>query len=361
MGSIMRKNFKLSILSLIIILSVICSFCSCGILNTEPFDKTTETHSTVSIDSDNSLSEESSVSATESITEESTLTETIIEEIYSDSISETQSFVETELESLSEIVFTLDNIPVFEGIPYVEINDNQPYFTESEIVIESFEYYSPLDELGRCGYAMSSVGIDLMPTENRGDISSVKPTAWHSVTYSIIEGGYLYNRCHLIGFQLTGENANNRNLITGTRYLNIKGMLPFENMVTEYVKDTGNHVMYRVTPIFIDDELLARGILIEGLSVEDDGKDICFNVYCFNVQPGINIDYLNGNSYLANTEETESDVLEFTYIFNTSSHKFHCPDCSSAKTISDKNKEYFYGTRQEAIDLGYSPCGICKP
>lgn len=192
-------------------------------------------------------------------------------------------------------------IPEWDQVsPYIEINNNIPTFTEDEITTESFEYYSNLDALGRCGIAVACVGTDIMPTEKRGAIGQVKPTGWHTVKYpELISDLYLYNRCHLIGYQLTGENANKQNLITGTRYLNVDGMLPFENAITDYVKETGNHVMYRVTPLFYFDELVARGVYMEAYSVEDNGEGISFNIYCFNVQPHIEIDYTTGESWIA--------------------------------------------------------------
>lgn len=190
-------------------------------------------------------------------------------------------------------------IPEYFGSPYIEINGNIPMFTGEEDTTASFEYYSPLDELGRCGVAFSNIGTDLMPTEERGSISSVKPAGWQTSKYDIVEGKYLYNRCHLIGFQLTGENANERNLITGTRYLNVDGMLPFENLVAEYIKETGNHVLYRVTPLYEGDNLIADGLFMEGKSVEDNGSGVCFYIYAYNVQPGIVIDYQTGESRLA--------------------------------------------------------------
>lgn len=195
--------------------------------------------------------------------------------------------------------FSLDDIPEFSDSPYVTVNDNIPYFTENDLTTEAFETYSELDDLGRCGVAYANVCQELMPTEERGEIGQVKPTGWHTVKYDFVSGKYLYNRCHLLGYQLTGENANEQNLITGTRYLNVEGMLPFENMVADYVEETDNHVLYRVTPIFQDDELVARGVLMEGLSVEDDGEGICFNVYCYNNQPGVIIDYATGESQAA--------------------------------------------------------------
>ena len=191
----------------------------------------------------------------------------------------------------------LDNIPAFDGsTPYVVINENHPFFDEDEIVTASFEEYGELDSLGRCTVAIACVGIDIMPTEDRGSIGSVKPSGWQTVKYDFISGKYLYNRCHLIGYQLTGENANKQNLITGTRYLNMEGMLPFEDMVADYVKETGNHVMYRVTPIYDGDNLVASGVLMEAWSVEDNGEGICFNIYAYNVQPGVIIDYATGES-----------------------------------------------------------------
>lgn len=190
----------------------------------------------------------------------------------------------------------LDSLPPFSGEPYVEVNGNVPYFTEAEMTAASYETYAPLDALGRCGVATSCIGKDLMPTEERGSIGQVKPSGWQTVKYDFVDGKYLYNRCHLIGFQLAGENANKSNLITGTRYMNTEGMLPFENMVADYVKETGNHVMYRVTPVFQGNELVARGVLMEAKSVEDDGDGILFCVFVYNNQPGVEIDYLTGKS-----------------------------------------------------------------
>ena len=191
---------------------------------------------------------------------------------------------------------SVEEIPEFSDVAYVAVNDNVPFFRQEEYTTESFEEYAELDELGRCGVTMACIGVDIMPTEERGEIGSVKPTGWHSVKYDIVEGKYLYNRCHLIGFQLAGENANKRNLITGTRYLNIEGMLPFENLVADYVKETENHVLYRVTPLFDGDNLVAHGVLMEGYSVEDDGEGVCFCVYAYNAQPGITINYATGES-----------------------------------------------------------------
>lgn len=196
---------------------------------------------------------------------------------------------------------TLDTLPDYDGIPYVELYDNQPSFTEEEKAgTASWERYTELDLLGRCGPAEACIGQDLMPTEERGAIGMVKPSGWHTVRYDdVVDGKYLYNRCHLIGYQLSGENANEQNLITGTRYLNVVGMLPFEDLTADYVQETGNHVLYRVTPVFRGLELVARGVQMEAYSVEDGGAGICFNVYCYNVQPGVEIDYATGESRLA--------------------------------------------------------------
>lgn len=192
--------------------------------------------------------------------------------------------------------FLTEEIPKYTGEAYIEINNNIPYFKNDEITTKSYEKYSELDSSGRCGVAVACIGKDLMPTEPRGEIGNVRPTGWHTVKYDCIEDRYLYNRCHLIAFMLTGENANEKNLITGTRYLNVEGMLPFENKVASYIKETGNHVMYRVTPIFTGDNLVADGVLMEAYSVEDKGKGIEFCVFCYNVQPGVEINYSNGES-----------------------------------------------------------------
>ena len=218
-----------------------------------------------------------------------------------DDIIEQESNLEEEVsvpeQSITAPAISINEIPAYTGNAYAVLNNNIPYFTDNELSAASYEYYSDLDYMGRCGVCVASIGQDIMPTEDREEIGSVKPTGWQTVKYpGIVDGNYLYNRCHLIGFQLTGENANVNNLITGTRYMNVEGMLPFENMVTDYVKETGYHVMYRVTPIFDGDNLVADGVLIEAESVEDNGDGILFNVFCYNIQPGIIIDYATGNS-----------------------------------------------------------------
>ena len=193
---------------------------------------------------------------------------------------------------------SLEQVPAYSGEPFVILNGNVPLFTEEDLTDESYEYYGDLDRLNRCTYTMASIGRDLMPTEERGSIGQVKPTGWVTAKYDFVDGKFLYNRCHLIGFQLTGENANEANLITGTRYMNVDGMLPFEDMVADYVKETGNHVMYRVTPAFYEQELVARGVQMEAWSVEDGGDGVCYNVFCYNVQPGVEIDYATGENWL---------------------------------------------------------------
>ena len=287
--------------------------------------------------------------------------------------------------------FSLWEIPAYSGTPYTEVNGNKPYFTEADLTTQSFETYSGLDSLGRCGVAYANVGQDLMPTEPRGEIGAVKPTGWHLVKYDNVDGKYLYNRCHLIAYMLAAENANPQNLITGTRYLNVQGMLPFETKVCDYVKNTGNHVLYRVTPIFDGDNLLADGVLMEAYSVEDAGEGICFCVFAYNVQPGIGIDYATGDNWAegsgtyqstaapaavetpAPQPETDTAVQitpessvsqesrETTYVLNTNTKKFHYPTCSSVDDMKEKNKQIYTGSRDEVINMGYVPCKRCNP
>ena len=271
-----------------------------------------------------------------------------------------------------EPIISLSDIPEFDGKkPFVTINGNVPFF-DGEKTDRSYESYSALDELGRCRSAIACIGVDIMPTEERGSISAVKPTGWQTVKYDIVDGNYLYNRCHLIGFQLTGENANEKNLITGTRYMNVDGMLPFENMVADYVTETKNHVLYRVTPMYDGSNLLANGVLIEARSVEDGGEEIEFCVYVYNVQPGIDINYANGESSLKKgsvpedngTENgntgTENPVI-IIYILNLSSKKYHLETCAYAQTIKDENRDSFIGDKSELEKDGYTPCKTCKP
>ncbi len=275
----------------------------------------------------------------------------------------------------------LSQIPAYKNKPYVEINNNQPGFTTADLTTKSFEKYSTLDSKGRCGVAYACIGQDLMPTGKRGEIGQIKPTGWHTVKYDNVDGRYLYNRCHLIGWQLSGENANEKNLITGTRYMNVSGMLPFENMVADYIKETGNHVLYRVTPIFSGNNLLASGVQIEAYSVEDSGDGIYFNVFCYNVQPGIVINYADGSSSSSTSTEKQTakkinrttttkrnenttsrqEANNVTYIGNKNTKKFHQPYCSSASQMKESNKYFFYGTRDEIISEGYVPCKNCNP
>ncbi len=275
-------------------------------------------------------------------------------------------------EAGEEEVVTLANIPVYSGQVYATLNGNKPEF--ETMSTQSYEFYSELDELGRCGMTEACIGRDIMPTEPRGEIGHIKPTGWQTAKYdkSVIKDMYLYNRCHLIGFQLTGENDNVRNLITGTRYMNMDGMAPFENNTAAYIKETGNHVMYRVTPIFEGDNLVAAGVQMEAMSVEDNGAGICFNVFIYNVQPGIYIDYATGNNALATAGLTatpkpttkpdvpgQSEVKE--YVLNTNTKKFHIPSCNSAKKIIDVNRQDYVGTRDELLDKGYDACKQCNP
>ncbi len=254
-------------------------------------------------------------------------------------------------------------IPPWSGEPYAVLCDNVPAFEAADLVAQPFEEYGELDDLGRCTVTWACVSRDLMPTEPRGDIGSVKPTGWVNESYDFVDGKMLYNRCHLIGFQLTGENANKRNLVTGTRYMNVQGMLPFENMVADHVKEEGHHVLYRVIPHFIADELVCRGVAMEAQCVECQDSPyeedwFQFHVYCYNVQPGVEIDYQTGGNRAA---PTEADGIEQDYVLNTSSKKFHLPGCSGAQGISEKNREEITCTRQELIQQGYEPCGNCKP
>ncbi len=271
-----------------------------------------------------------------------------------------------ENQQASAVSVSLEEVPAYSGSPYVELDGNLPGFSLEERTTDSFETYSTLDALGRCGPAYACIGQDLMPTEDRESISSVRPTGWMQAEYSFVDGGSLYNRCHLIGFQLTGENANEENLITGTRYMNVEGMLPFENMVADYIKETGNHVLYRAIPIFEGENLVASGVVMEALSVEDEGEGVCFHVYVYNVQPGVEIDYATGESWetrdsASSALESQAEEQETDYVLNTSSKKFHLPDCSSVDSMSEKNRQEYHGTREELIAQGYEPCGSCNP
>ncbi|MBE6757243.1 MAG: hypothetical protein E7552_01665 [Ruminococcaceae bacterium] len=261
-------------------------------------------------------------------------------------------------ECLNDRPTVWEDIPAFSGDTFSVIQDGKPYFIATDITTQAFELYSELDSLGRCGTALACCGKEIMPTGERGSIGNVKPSGWSQAKYDHVDGKYLYNRCHLIGWQLSGENANPRNLITGTRYFNVEGMLPFENMVADYIKETDNHVMYRVTPWFVKNELVARGVQLEAYSVEDGGEGICFNVFCYNVQPRITINYTNGDSTETITETTTASN-NASFILNTATKRIHHPACSSIKDIKKNNKQEFHGTVDELLKQGYTTCGNC--
>lgn len=272
---------------------------------------------------------------------------------------------------------SINNIPKYSGEDYIVLNNNVPNFLESDLTTTSFEEYSPLDSLGRCGVAFANIGTDIMPTEKRESISSVKPSGWQSVKYDIVEGKYLYNRSHLIGYQLTAENANDRNLITGTRYFNATLMLPYENMVADYIKETNNHVLYRVTPVFEGNNLVATGVQMEAKSVEDDGEGIEFNVFVYNIQPGITIDYATGNSAVSgeeitsnNSSNTSSSSSSTNNSTNTSNSNntsneavvirgnskskiYHCPGQRDYENMSDSDHLINFNSEADAISAGY--------
>jgi len=270
----------------------------------------------------------------------------------------------------------------YDNVAYEELNSNQPEFSDDDLTTDSFETYSELDLFGRCGVAYANISRELMPDEERGEIGHVRPSGWHTVKYNdLIEGNYLYNRCHLIAYQLAGENANEKNLITGTRYLNVQGMLPFENMVADYVRESGNHVLYRVTPVYDGNNLVASGVTMEAMSVEDGGEGICFNVFVRNIQPGIVIDYETGESmrdenYVPSAESYDKDFYDKDnyensnnteddengeYVLNTNTNKFHKPTCSSVYDIADHNRKNSSESRKDIMKDGYSPCKRCNP
>lgn len=266
----------------------------------------------------------------------------------------------------NEYNWLMNVLPEYSGQAYTQVNNNIPFFKDYEIIKGSFEYYSELDELGRCDVCFASIATDLMPTEERESISSITPTGWINVSYDIVDGGYLYNRCHLIGFQLTGENANERNLITGTRYLNVDGMLPFENKIADYIEKTGNRVVYRSTPVFTGNNLVADGVLLEAYSVEDNGQGISFCVYCYNVQPDIKIDYTTGASFVEGgsmitpTIETPTTPSEESKDSNIISGVYRTP--SGKKYHFDAEcggKNSFEVSLDEAKNAGLTPCLKC--
>ena len=287
--------------------------------------------------------------------------------------------------------------PPYAGEPSVNVNGNMPYFTKDDLAREPFMQFSALDSLGRCGVAYALLSRDTMPEGRRGGIGMVKPSGWQVSKYDWIDGKYLYNRCHLIAHALSGQNDNELNLITGTRTMNALGMLPYEEQTASYIRSTGNHVLYRVTPVFEGDNLVASGVLMEAESVEDGGEGIRFCVWCYNVEPGVVIDYATGDncaedpreeahpSGVENDQEpvvlpnkarasggdgapggggdepVEGDAEIRAYVLNTNTKRFHLPDCPSVQDMKEKNKREFEGTREEAIELGYKPCGACNP
>ena len=276
-------------------------------------------------------------------------------------------------------IFSLDDVPLYSGTPYAELNGNEPVFSEEDKTsTEAFETYSGLDRLGRCGTAYANICSELMPDNKRGDISQIRPAGWKSVKYEgIVDQDSLYNRCHLIAHSLAGEDANPLNLVTGTRYMNIEGMQPFEIRVADYVRCTDNHVLYRSTPVFRGDNLIPEGIHMEARSVEDNGEGICFNVFCYNIQPNIRIDYKTGDSsYEEGYNVFENTVPErsmsfssepadgfesqkTTFILNAKTQRIHLPSCESVSEMNEKNKREVNATLSELKEKGYVPCGNC--
>ena len=248
----------------------------------------------------------------------------------------------------------LNSIPKYNGEEFVAINNNVPNFDDKDKTTTSFETYSPLDNLGRCGEAYANIGRDLMPTQKRGDISSVKPSGWINKKYdtSLVDGGYIYNRCHLIGHQLAGEDANKENLITGTRYFNVDGMLPFENMIADYVKETNNHVLYRVTPIYDGDDLVAKGVQMEAYSVEDDGEGVMFNVFVYNVQPGIEIDYATGESWLSSEERPVQTTNKNNQNTNYNKYNSNKNNSSNKNDYSQSSNNYKQSNKDYSSNTG---------
>lgn len=285
-----------------------------------------------------------------------------------DLIEQTTSIIDIEYKNKQGILeqtesnVSLSDIPVYSGDAVAIVNNNNPQF--NELTTESYEYYSELDYLGRCGVAQACLGVDLMPTEEREPISHIKPSGWQNKEYDTVDGGYLYNRCHLIGFQLAGENANEKNLITGTRYMNTPIMTNYENAIAQYIKETGNHVMYRVTPLYDGEDLLAKGLLMEGYSVEDNGEGVCFNVFVYNEQPNITIDHSTGENWLGSDYEVIEAVVEeeeARYVLNTNSMKIHDISCNSVARISDANKTNTKDNVEELESKGFQRCGSCNP
>ena len=383
----LAKNKLLSVL-LAIMLVLCISACGDGkkVANDqtkkEKIEKTTVVETTL---------EQTTIEEFTTVLEEPT---TQADEVSSESVTKHTKKVKVKIKHASSTL-KLSQIPKYKVVkaPYIKVNGNKPTFKQSEIKTSSFEHYSKLDSKGRCGVAIASISKDIMPKSKRTSISEVHPSGWHSYRYSNVEGESLYNRCHLIAHQLTGENANEKNLITGTRYMNNEGMLPFENIVADYVHRTNNHVMYRVTPMYKNDDLVARGVHMEAYSVEDKGAGVSFNVYCYNVQPGVKITYADGTSsgkHMISSGWSNSPNInknrnknnsnrnynnssnrgnnnkgkkgkKQTYILSLGTKKFHYPSCPSVNQILPKNKGKFKGNRKTLINQGYAPCKNCNP
>lgn len=365
----MKFNKKLkSLLSILCLIAVLLSaFSGCGSENIS--ETTTEiTEATV----ENKITE----NETEAITDSSETEKK--EEKTTEKETEKQTKPQSVGDDSSKAV--LSEIPEYSGRAYVVINDNVPSFNKYELTTKGYETYASLDNFGRCGGAVASCGREIMPRpeEERGSISAVKPSGWVQAQYDWVSGKYLYNRCHLIGWQLSAENANKRNLITGTRYMNTEGMLPFENMVADYIKETNNHVAYRITPVYDGNDLVAKGVQMEAYSVEDDGEGICFNVFCYNVQPGVEIDYTTGRSWAADgnvevkeepsddksswvdVEQTEQQkVITGQYVLNTNTKKIHKTSCHHINRMNESNKQSYSGSIDNLYSQGYTTCGTC--
>ncbi len=263
-------------------------------------------------------------------------------------------------EANPEYKLDISVIPAYTGSPFVVLNQNMPVFDTADFSYKYLERYSYLDGIGRCGAAYAICSPQLMPKGERGDISFIYPTGWEQNYYPFIDGEFIYNRCHLLGWQLTGEDANGKNLITGTRYMNVEGMLPFENMIADYIKETGNRVAYRVTPIFAGSNLVCNGVQMEAFSIEDNGESICFNVFCYNVQPGITIDYFTGDNWESTKDvsDTGTEIIGH-YVLNTRSRKIHRTDCVGVKDIAQHNRRDYTGYIGDLIEQGYEICSMC--
>ncbi len=365
----MKFNKKLkSLLSILCLIAILLSsFAGCG---SEQFDETTTEIIETTIESQITENE-----TNKDITEASEAEKK--EEKTTEKETEKGNKPQSVGDDSSKVV--LSEIPAYSGRPYVVINDNVPSFNKYELTTKGYETYASLDNLGRCGGAVASCGREIMPKpeEERGSISAVKPSGWVQAQYDCVSGKYLYNRCHLIGWQLSAENANKRNLITGTRYMNTEGMLPFENMVADYIRETDNHVAYRITPIYDGSDLVAKGVQMEAYSVEDDGDGICFNVFCYNVQPGVEIDYTTGKSWSAegvgvtqkpaddyaswvDVETTkQTNVITGQYVLNTNTKKIHKTHCHHINRMNESNKQSYSGSIDDLYSQGYTTCGTC--